>query len=74
MKTKRKQTIDVKEVRKQFGLNQSKFWSKIGVTQSGGSRYESGRAMPKPVEMLFNMAFVMTTREAAQCFGSLRDH
>ena len=38
--------------RKQLGLNQSAFWSKFGVTQSGGSRYESGRGLPKPVAML----------------------
>ena len=33
-----------KVIRVKAGLNQSQFWSRIGVTQSGGSRYESGRA------------------------------
>ena len=34
------------------------FWSKIGVTQSGGSRYESGRNMPKPVRELLRLVHV----------------
>jgi transcriptional regulator with XRE-family HTH domain len=38
--------------RRESGMNQTEFWSKFGVTQSGGSRYESGRHMPKPLRML----------------------
>lgn len=34
------------------GMNQQEFWAVFGVTQSGGSRYENGRAIPKPVRML----------------------
>jgi hypothetical protein len=41
-----------------LGLNQQQFWSKIGVTQSGGSRYESGRNMPKPVRELLRLVHV----------------
>lgn len=33
-------------------LNQQTFWPKFGVTQSGGSRYENGRAMDAPLRML----------------------
>ena len=40
------------EYRKQKNLNQSKVWSRFGVTQSGGSRYEAGRGLPKSVAML----------------------
>jgi transcriptional regulator with XRE-family HTH domain len=40
------------DYRKGKGLNQSSFWSRFGVTQSGGSRYESGRDIPKAVAML----------------------
>lgn len=43
--------------RKRAGLNQHDFWSRVGVTQSGGSRYESGRPMPKPVRMLLAIAY-----------------
>ncbi|MGL4995278.1 MAG: transcriptional regulator, partial [Deefgea sp.] len=31
---------------------------KIGVTQSGGSRYESGRNMPKPVQELLRVVHI----------------
>ena len=51
-------TIDVREIRRKLGLNQSQFWSKIGVTQSGGSRYESGRNIPRPVQALLRLVHV----------------
>lgn len=35
--------------------NQSEFWRRFGVTQSGGSRYESGRSVPKPVRLLMTL-------------------
>jgi transcriptional regulator with XRE-family HTH domain len=38
--------------RKLSGLNQQQYWSRYGITQSGGSRYESGRNIPKPAAML----------------------
>src|SRR5258708_8165042 len=41
-----------------LGLDQEDFWTRIGVTQSGGSRYESGRTMPKPVRQLLRLAHV----------------
>lgn len=44
-----------REIRRKLGLNQQEFWTKIGVTQSGGSRYESGRDMPKPVRELLRL-------------------
>lgn len=47
-----------REIRRQRGLNQSDFWSRVGVTQSGGSRYESGRKMPKPVCELVRLVHV----------------
>lgn len=43
---------NVRELRHSLGMNQSAFWSKFGVTQSGGSRYESGRSMPAPLKLL----------------------
>lgn len=39
-------------------MNQQEFWSRIGVTQSGGSRYESGRNMPKPVRELLRLVHI----------------
>ncbi len=41
--------------RKSLGVNQSAFWSPLGVTQSGGSRYETGRAMPMPTAVLLTL-------------------
>src|SRR5215467_2389059 len=51
-------TINPKEIRRKLGLNQQDFWTRIGVTQSGGSRYESGREMPKPVQELLRLVHV----------------
>jgi transcriptional regulator with XRE-family HTH domain len=50
--------LDVREIRRKLGLNQQQFWSKLGVTQSGGSRYESGRNMPRPVQQLLRLVHV----------------
>ncbi len=50
--------VEPREIRRKLGLNQQQFWSKIGVTQSGGSRYESGRNMPKPVRELLRLVHV----------------
>lgn len=41
--------------RKKAGINQLQFWSRYGVTQSGGSRYESGRAIPRPLMLLMKL-------------------
>ncbi|AOX99149.1 DNA-binding transcriptional regulator [Jeongeupia sp. USM3] len=51
-------TLNPREVRRRLGLNQQEFWSKIGVTQSGGSRYESGRNMPRPVRELLRVVHI----------------
>ncbi len=50
--------FDPREIRLKLGLNQDEFWTQIGVTQSGGSRYESGRDMPKPVRELLRLVHV----------------
>ena len=47
-----------REIRRKLGLNQNDFWSKVGVTQSGGSRYESGRNMPRPVRELVRLVHI----------------
>ncbi|HQR02749.1 MAG: transcriptional regulator [Proteobacteria bacterium] len=56
MKTSEK--IDARDIRRKLGLNQQQFWSRLGVTQSGGSRYESGRNMPRPVQHLLRLVHV----------------
>lgn len=51
----RKKKFDFSDIvteRKKEKLNQKDFWMRYGVTQSGGSRYESGRNIPKPLAIL----------------------
>ena len=49
---KSKLLADVAAARRASGANQSEFWSRFGVTQSGGSRYERGRSLPTPLKIL----------------------
>lgn len=46
---------DYRALRSGKELNQHDFWAQVGVTQSGGSRYESGRNVPKPVAELVRL-------------------
>jgi hypothetical protein len=51
----RKKKLDFSDIqtdRQKQGENQKDFWKRYGVTQSGGSRYESGRNIPKPLAIL----------------------
>jgi len=50
--------IDAREIRRKTGMNQQQFWARLGVTQSGGSRYESGRNIPRPVQQLLRLVHV----------------
>jgi hypothetical protein len=43
--------------RKKLAINQSDFWSRVSVTQSGGSRYESGRKIPRSVQFVLHFAY-----------------
>lgn len=43
---------DPQSPRKASGLNQTEFWRMYGVTQSAGSRYESGRTLGVPSQIL----------------------
>ena len=55
---KQSDKVDARDIRRKLGLNQQQFWSKLGVTQSGGSRYESGRNMPRPVQQLLRLVHI----------------
>ena len=50
--------LNPRKLREKLGLNQDDFWTRIGVTQSGGSRYEAGRDMPAPVCELLRLVHV----------------
>lgn len=43
---------DIAACRRSRGENQTDFWKRFGVTQSGGSRYETGRQIPLPTRVL----------------------
>ena len=62
---------DVVALRKKLNLNQSEFWSPLGATQSGGSRYESGRKIPRPIQKLLAIAYG-TEKQAEAMVESLR--
>jgi hypothetical protein len=51
-------TFKPRHLRQRLGLNQQEFWSAVGVTQSGGSRYDTGRSMPKPVRELVRLVHI----------------
>lgn len=55
---KTNEAIDARAIRRKLGMNQQQFWAPLGVTQSGGSRYESGRNMPRPVQHLLRLVHV----------------
>lgn len=57
--------------RKSLGINQQQFWRRIFVTQSAGSRYESGRSIPKPIQLLLRLTYA-PAREANSLFARLR--
>lgn len=57
MKIKTYTGEEIRTLRNKLGLNQSEFWKFFMTTQSGGSRYESGRDIPGPVQLLLNIAF-----------------
>jgi predicted transcriptional regulator len=53
-----KAVIDVAAIRSKLEINQPPFWARLGVTQSGGARYENGRNMPRPVQELVRLVYV----------------
>lgn len=50
--------------RTKLGKNQSEYWKPLGVTQSGGSRYESGRSIPASVRTLRELVYGSKPNEA----------
>ena len=49
---------NIRDIRKKLKINQTEFWNQVGVTQSGGSRYESGRAIPNAVRELVRIVHI----------------
>lgn len=47
-----------KELRVKLGLTQGGFWAPVGVSQSGGSRYETGRKLPAAISTLLHLVHI----------------
>ena len=62
---------DIVKLRKKKGLSQVEFWSRIGVTQSAGSRYESGRRLSQPVVRLLTLVYG-TEKQSQAMLAKLR--
>jgi transcriptional regulator with XRE-family HTH domain len=54
--------VVAKQLREDAGLTQKEFWCPLGLTQSGGSRYEQGKAIPMPTRILIFAAYVAGIR------------
>jgi transcriptional regulator with XRE-family HTH domain len=63
---------DIRDLRDRMGMKQSDFWKRILVTQSGGSRYETGRTIPKQVLLLIHLAYA-ETKGAERLLKELRN-
>lgn len=62
---------EVQALRKSLKLNQTAFWRRVHVTQSGGSRYEAGRNIPQSMQVLLTLAYG-SEKDAAAMFEQLR--
>lgn len=63
---------DIRDLRNRLGMLQSDFWKRILVTQSGGSRYETGRTIPHQVLLLIQLTYG-DAKEAERLFKELRN-
>lgn len=55
-------STEIRAFRKKKGMNQLEFWAPLGITQSAGSRYETGRNIPAPVRILLHLAYAPDDR------------
>lgn len=62
---------EARAMRKKLGLNQKEFWGPLGITQSGGSRYERDRNIPGTVQRLLVIAHG-TDKQCQAVIDSLR--
>ena len=46
---------ELRRFRLRLQENQETFWARFGVTQSSGSRFESGTCMPSPLAILVRL-------------------
>jgi hypothetical protein len=48
-------SVDLRQFRMSKRESQEKFWGRFGVTQSSGSRFETGLSIPAPVAILLKL-------------------
>lgn len=63
---------DIRDLRDRLGMRQCDFWKRILVTQSGGSRYETGRTIPRQVLLLIHLTYG-ETKDAERLLKELRN-
>ena len=56
---------EIKALRKKIGMVQTEFWAPLGVTQSGGSRYEAGRNIPRSAQLLLAITYGTSAQSQA---------
>ena len=66
----RKAKTKVRALRARLRINQDVFWKRVGVSQSAGSRYETGRQLPAPVRTLADIAYG-DEKQRAKAFARL---
>lgn len=62
---------EIRAFREKCQMNQTEFWTRVGVTQSAGSRYESGRSIARPVQTMLAIAYG-TPAQSAKAVEYLR--
>lgn len=62
---------DALNLRRELKRNQTDFWGQLNISQSGGSRYESGRVMPEQVVLLLHLVYG-TEKQAGDLLNYLR--
>lgn len=48
----------IRALRLGLGMSQTTFWARIGVTQSGGARYEAAGKMPLSIASLVRLLYI----------------
>lgn len=62
----------MRDLRYSMRENQTQFWSRFGVGQSSGSRFECGMAIPLPVLLLIRLYFlrIVSDQDLAKVLSS----
>lgn len=58
-------------LRQEHGLIQATFWARLSVKRSAGSRYERGRNIPRPVQLMIRLVYG-SNRESRAFLATLR--